>query len=98
MLCEITKQKKREIEDRAMLEDDKRNLSNKLEEKSTKLAKISNMQLDTLSQMMNSHHEVNMKDIEISTLRMQNKQLQNELKREREIVENFNKSSEAIKH
>ena len=51
------------------------------------------MQLDTLSQMMNAHHELNMKDIEISTLRMQN-----ELKREKEIVENFNKSSEAIKH
>ena len=39
-----------------------------------------------------------MKDIEISTLRMQNEKLQNELKREKEIVENFNESSEAIKH
>ena len=39
-----------------------------------------------------------MKDIEISTLRMQNEQLQNELKREKEIAESFNKSSEAIKH
>ena len=43
MLCEITKQNKRVIEDRAMLEDDKRNLANKLEEKSTELTKISNM-------------------------------------------------------
>ena len=43
--------------------------------------------------MMNTHHELNMKEIEISTLKMQN-----ELKREKEIVENFNKSSEAIKH
>ena len=64
-----------------MLEDDKRNLANRLEEKSIELTKISNMQLDTLSQMMNAHHELNMKDIEISTLKMQNKQLQNELKR-----------------
>ena len=32
-----------------MLEDDKRNLVNKLEEKSTKLTRISNMQMDTLS-------------------------------------------------
>ena len=47
---------------------------------------------------MNAHHELNMKDIEISTLRMQNEQLQNELKREKEIAESFNKSSEAIKH
>ena len=43
MLCEITEQKKRTIEDRAMLEDDKRNLANRLEEKSTKLTRISNM-------------------------------------------------------
>ena len=53
LLCEITEQKKREVEDRVMLEDDKRNLAKKLEEKSTKLSKISNMQLDTLSHMMN---------------------------------------------
>ena len=70
MLYEITEQKKRAIEDRAMLEDDKRNLANRLEEKSIELTKISNMQLDTLSQMMNAHHELNMKDIEISTLKM----------------------------
>ena len=76
-----------------MFEDDKRNLAKKFEERSTELTKISNMQLDTLSQMMNVHHELNMKDIEISTLRMYN-----ELKREKEIAENFNKSSEAIKH
>ena len=54
--------------------------------------------MDTLSQMMNVHHELKMKDIEISTLRMHNEQLQNELKREKEIAESFNKSSEAIKH
>ena len=75
MLCEITKQKKRAIEERAMLEDDKRNLANRLEKKSNELTKISNMQLHTLSQMMNAHHEINMKDIEISTLKMQNEQL-----------------------
>ena len=74
MLCEITKQKKRVVEDRAMLEDDKRNLANRLEEKFIELTRISNMQMDTLSQMMNIHHELNMKDIEISTLRMQNEQ------------------------
>ena len=75
MLCEITKQKKRVVEDRAMLEDDRKNLANRLEEKSTKLTRISNMQMDTLSQMMNIHHELNMKDIKISTLRMQNEKL-----------------------
>ena len=43
MLCEITKQKKRAIEDKAMIEDDKRNLANRLEEKSIELARVSNM-------------------------------------------------------
>ena len=69
MLCEIIEQKKREIEDRSMLEDDKRKLANILEEKSIELTKISKMLLATLSQMMNTHHELNMKDIEISTLK-----------------------------
>ena len=91
MMCEITKKKKRVVEDRVMLEDDKRNLANKLEEKSTELTRISNMQMDTLGQMVNIHHELNMKYIEISTLKMQNEQLQNELKREKEIAENFNR-------
>ena len=49
MLCEVIEQKKRAIEDKVMIEEDKRNLANRLEEKSTKLAGISNMQLDTLS-------------------------------------------------
>ena len=65
-----------------MIEEDKINLANRLEEKSVDLAKISNMQLDTLSQMMNSHHELNVKDIEITTLKLQNEQLQNYLRRE----------------
>ena len=70
MLCEITEQKKRVAEDRAILEDDKRNLANRLEEKPTELTRISKMQMDTISQMMNINHELNMKDIEISTLKM----------------------------
>ena len=70
MICEITEQKKRAVEDRVMLEDDKRNLAKRLEEKCTTLTRISNMQMDTLGQLMNLHHELNMKDIEISTLRM----------------------------
>ena len=75
MLCEITEQNKRAVEDRAMLEDDKRNIANRLEEKSIELTRISNMQMDTLSQMMKIHHELNTKDIEISTLKLQNEQL-----------------------
>ena len=58
-----------------MLEDDKRNLVNRLEENSIELTRISNIQLDTLSQMMNACHELNMKEIEISTLKMKNDRL-----------------------
>ena len=41
---------------------------------------------------------MNVKDIEISTLKMQNEQLENDLRREREIAESFNKPNEAIKY
>ena len=41
------------------------------------------MQLDTLSQMMNAHYELNVKDIEITALKLHNEQLQNDLRRER---------------
>ena len=98
MLCEVTKQKKTTIEEKVMIEEDKRNLANILEEKLTELSKISNMQLDTLSQMMNAHHELNVKDIEISTLKLQNEKLQNDLIKEKKIVESFNKPNEAIKY
>ena len=70
MSCEVIEKKKRDIEDNTMMEDDKRNLANRLEERSTYLAIVSNMQLDTLSQMMNTHHELNVKDIEITILRL----------------------------
>ena len=56
------------------------------------------MQLDTLSQMINAHNELNLIDIEITTLKLQNEQLQNDLKREKEIVESFNKPNESIKY
>ena len=98
MLCEANEQKKRAIEEKAMIEDDKRNIANRLEAKAIEFERISNMQLDTLNQMMNAHHELNMKDIEISTLKMQNEQLQNDLRREREISESYNKPNEAIKY
>ena len=70
MLCAITEWKNRAIK------DDKRNLANMLEENSIELERVLKMHLDTLSQMMNSHHELNVKDIEISTLKIQNEKLQ----------------------
>ena len=48
--------------------------------------------------MMNIHQELNVKDIEITTLKLQNEQLQNDLKREKEFAKSFNKPNEAIKY
>ena len=42
LLCEVTEQKKKAIEDKTILEEDKRILANRLEEKSKELSKISN--------------------------------------------------------
>ena len=43
LLCEVTEQKKKAIEDKAILEEDKRILANRLEENLEELSKISNM-------------------------------------------------------
>ena len=86
------------MEDKAMIEEDKRALTNRLKEKSSELTKISNMQLDTLSQMMNAKNELNVKDIEITTLKLQNEQLHNDLKREKEFSKSSNKPSKVIKY
>lgn len=75
LLCEVTEQKKKAIKDKAMIKEHKIILANRLEEKSRELSRISNIFLNTLSQMMNAHHELNVKDIEITTLKLQNEQL-----------------------
>ena len=70
LLCEVTEQKKKAIEDKTILEEDNIILANILGEKSEELSKISNQQLDTLSQMMDIYHELNVKDIGIATLKL----------------------------
>ena len=70
LLCEVTEHKKKAMEDKPMIEEDKRSLTNIVEEKSTELTKISNMQLDTLSQIMNANYELNVKESEITTLKL----------------------------
>ena len=84
------------MEDKSMIEDDKRVFTNRLEEKSSELTRIANMQLDTLGQMMNAKYELNVKDIEITTLKLQNEKLNNDLQREKEFSKSFNKPSKAI--
>ena len=56
------------------------------------------MQFETMNQVMISNHEINSKDIEITILKLQNEQLSNDLKREKEFYESFNKPNEAIKY
>ena len=51
LLYEVTEQKKKAMEDNAMIEEEKRIMNNILEDNSIELTKISNMQLDTLSQV-----------------------------------------------
>lgn len=98
LLCEAAEQKKKVEEDKVMIEDDKSVLINRLEEKTSDVQKLSNMQLDTMNQLMLANHELNGNDINITTLKLQNDQLRNELRAKKEFIERFNKPSEAIKH
>ena len=43
LVCEVVEQNKKAMEDKAMIEEDKKVLAKKLEEKSIELTKISNM-------------------------------------------------------
>ena len=43
LVCEVVEQKKKSMEEKVMIEEDKRVLANRLEEKSIELTKISNM-------------------------------------------------------
>ena len=63
LMCEVTEKNKKAIEDKAIIKEDKIILANRLEEKWEELSKVSSMQLDTLRQMMNIHHELNVKEI-----------------------------------
>src|SRR4029434_11225326 len=58
MLCEENEQKKRAIEEKVMMEEEKRNTANRLEAKTIEFERISNMQLDNLHQLLNAHHEL----------------------------------------
>jgi len=52
----VIEQKKKAVEDKAMIEDDKRVLTSRLENRSSEVTRISNMQFETLGQMMISSH------------------------------------------
>lgn len=68
LFCETTELKKKVEEDRAMIEEDKILLANRIEEKMSYVKKLANMQLDTMNQLMIARQELNREDIEITTL------------------------------
>ena len=81
-----------------MIEDDKRILTRRLEERSLEVTRITDMHLETLGQLMNVNHALNTKYIEITKLKLQNEQLSNNLKREKNFAKKISKPSEAIKY
>lgn len=72
LLCETTELRKKVEEDRAMIEDEKILLSNRLEEKTSDVQNLANIQFDTMNQLMIANKEFNRKDIKITTLETQN--------------------------
>ena len=76
----MTEHKKKAEEDKVMIEDDKKWLTNILEEKTSEVHRIATMQFETMNQVMISNHELNGQDIEITTLKLHNEQLRNHLK------------------
>lgn len=85
-------------EDKVMIEEYKRLLANRLEEKSSNVQKLTNTQINLMNQLMIANQELNRKNIEIATMKSQNDLLSNELRIEKEFIERFNKPSKAIKY
>ena len=61
-----------------MDEEDKRQMATRLEEISFQVHKLTNNQLDMMNQLIVTTQEANRKDMEITNLRSQIEQLQNE--------------------
>lgn len=51
-----------------------------------------------MNEMMITNHELNRKDIEITTLKLHNEQLRNDFKREKEFAECLNIPGEVIEY
>ena len=66
----MTKKKKKDEEEKVLIEDDKRTLISRLDENTSDVQKIDNMQLDRMNQLMIFNHESNGKDIYITTQKL----------------------------
>lgn len=58
-MCETTKKKKKAKEDKDMIEEDKRIFVNRLEEKTSDVQNLANMQLDTMNHLIITNQELN---------------------------------------
>ena len=58
------------MEDKVMIESDKRVLTSRLEEKSSEVNRIAHIKLETMNQIIIANHEINSKDIEITILNL----------------------------
>ena len=67
-LCEVTEKKKKAEEDKVMIEDEKRIVTKRLEEKTLEVNRISHMQLETMNQMIIFNDKLNENDNEITNL------------------------------
>ena len=65
---EEKKFRKKDKEDRVMIDENKRTLTNILEERTFDVEKLTNTQLDMMNQLMLANQELNRKDIEIKQL------------------------------
>lgn len=64
-LYEAMEKKKKAMEDKLITEEDKRQMAIRLEERSFEVQKLTNNQLDMITQLIVSNQETNRKDLEI---------------------------------
>ena len=98
ILCEVIEKKKKAKEDRTMVEEEKRVMVTRLEERISYVQKITNTQLDMINQLMLVNQELNHRDVEIENLNSQKEILRNELKYEKQYIEKLNKPTEEMKY
>ena len=74
-----------------MIDEDQRTLTNRIEEKTFDVQKLTNIELDMMNQLMVANQELNIKEIEIATLK-------SKLKSKKEVIERMKKPSETVKY
>lgn len=79
-MCEVIEQKKKVEDDRAMIEEDKRQLIVRLDEKDKDRRKTALNHLNLTNEILYINRELNGKDVDIAHLRSENEKFKNTLK------------------